>query len=260
MWADDNRHLCGIDRGPNAVTLITQLPGEAVKTTVTPHDSVGRTVLGGRDIELAACSFRNDRAIALIGSDPELLVIRISDGALLSRKIYQREDVVTFVASRDAVYLAENSRKSQGVVSGAASTVIRRVSDGQQVKALDPWVRVLAFSGDDSRVLAISKVVITNTSGAIVDGDVTVELIQWTTGVRVWTHGESFWMDTFLPQSDGGGFAIASRTDPFLCNIMTSTTCHQGEPGSVVVAIIRGDGTQTMIPGSYVLTFYQGPW
>ena len=65
--------------------------------------------------------------------------------AVLSVPIARRLRLSAIVASPDGTYLAESSSKGRGfdsadTLQGAASTIIRRVSDWQVVKSLDETI------------------------------------------------------------------------------------------------------------------------
>jgi hypothetical protein len=256
IWADDNRHICSIslDQQTFEWALNTQLAGVAPKqVAVIARDSgIGQTA-----ISLAACSFTNNLAIAVrtsIAWPSELWVIRLTDGTVLAHRTYQGHDLAKVVASRDGIYLAENSNKGNAVDSsqGSGSTIIRRISDWQQVAALDPSVQVLSFSGDDNTILAS-----TGFDTALAPSD--LGAIPWRAGLPIWTYSGAETLGSFVAQSDGSGFAIALKTPtrlvPSPCGTPAQGACQQIEDPLSNVLIVHGDGTSTAIPGRYVTTW-----
>jgi len=117
MWADDNRHMCGVsfDLQTFDWTFVTLAPGESVKTVavIARDPNVGQT-----GIRLAACSVRNDQAILVrttVAWPSEMWIVRVSDGKVLSHNTFS-ESIANVVASRDGTLIAENSTKSGGQV------------------------------------------------------------------------------------------------------------------------------------------------
>jgi hypothetical protein len=259
MWADDNRHVCSIslNQQTSTSTLYVQQVDEAPKQVAVIANN---SIVGPLRIGVAACSIRNNLAIVVGDSNTapvigdsntgpkELWVIRLSDGAVISHRTYKEHLISTVAASADGVYVAENSSKivSTVIVSrqGADYTIIRRVSDGQQVAALNASDQVLGFSSDDRLVLAMAQPDKTRPWGQLT-------VIQWQTGSVVWSHGGSEILDSFIAQFDGTGFAIALQApthgDQKDCGTTSSSPC----PGDDVV-IVHADGTETKIPGRYL--------
>jgi len=211
MWADDSKHQCliSLDQKTFVWGLSALLPGEPTRHVAVIARDPG---IGQSGISLVACSFQNDLAIALrstIAWPAELWVIRLSDGTLLAHHTYPASArLASVAASADGKYVSENSAKARGFDSphtsqGAASTVIRRVSDWQVVKNLDPAVQVFRFSGDDSLLLV-------STSQPTGQGG-TLSLLNWSTGSALWQGQTS---DVFgvaiLVQPGGRDFALAS--------------------------------------------------
>jgi len=173
-WAGDNRHLCvflnqlggpGMPRtrqiGPNSYqgintpgTLFYQSVGGPSRRVVDygafgPH--------GGPAI--LACSARTDRAVIVqtfVASQPDLEVIRLSDGQLISHGIAARSASQPdgLVASVDGTLLGEGSSASGWNPGGENSFVVRRLPDGQ-VLAHITGSGIEAFSADDSKVLVV---------------------------------------------------------------------------------------------------------
>jgi hypothetical protein len=258
MWADDSRHLCVVRfKSPSGEwRLFTKLPGEADHLVgIIPTDpNLVQTALSP-----VSCSFRNDQAILVrtslaspptpssplppwrsatiaLGLTSELWVVRISDGKILSDYTYSEAGSVEAVfASSDGVLIAENSSRSTAQPgAGAPSTVIRRVSDRSVVASLDPSVKVLAFSGDDSLVF------VANGSGSMTPGPpMFLSVIDVRSGQVTW-HGQAILM-TLMAQPDGRDFAISSN--------VSFPTQTSGPLGTFL--IIHGDGSVTRIPGSY---------
>lgn len=257
MWADDNKHQCLItlDQQTFAWGLSTQLPGDAVRPVAAIARDPG---VGQSGISLAACSFHSNLAIAVrttIAWPAELWVIRLSDGKVLSHRTYRANDrLSSVVTSPDGVYVAENSNKGSSLdpSQGAASTIIRRVSDGKQVAALDPSVQVLAFSGDDSMVLVTNGF---DTGMAPSH----LAVIRWSAGLPIWTYAGTEALGRFTAQPDGNGFAVAlmvpTRLEPSPCGSTPQTPCQTVEDPLRDVLIVHGDGTETKIPGRYVTTW-----
>ncbi len=235
MWADDNRHVClvALDQAAYTWTLVTQLPGEAKRSVAVIARDQG---IGQTGIRLASCSFGNDQAIAVrtsIAWPSELWVIRLSDGKVLAHHTFQR-NLASVLASRDGKYIAENSDRSSG--QGATSTIIRRVSDWQQVVALDPTINVMAYSSDDSLVLASTGVDL-NTAPAH------LAVIRWQNGSRIWTYGGTKADLRVIADPNGGGFALG------LGELNVDIPLYD-------VLIVHGDGTEAAIPGRYRLAWW----
>ena len=241
-WADDSRHICVVRFDSRSLEwrLITQLPGEAehVVGVIRTDPKWAETMIG-----FAACSFRNDQAIVVRTTTgaatewpSELWVFRISDGKVLSDYKYPNPGSVEIVfASSDGMLIAENSSRSKGQSAGGEpSTIIRRASDRSVVASLDPSVKVLAFSGDDSLVL------VANGSGFWSPGNpLLLSVIDVRSGHMTW-HGEAMMM-TLMAQPNGRDFAISSNV-----SFPNQTTGPLG-----TFEIIHGDGSVTKIPGSY---------
>ena len=247
LWADDNRHLCVMRFATPSGEwgLYTTLPGESdhLVGVIPPPASIGDPAPF-----LGSCSFRNDRAIVIrttfrteqLAPDPpsELWVFRISDGKLLSDYKYSNpSQVEEVIASSDGLLIAEvSSRSTASPKAGAPSTIIRRVSDRSVVATLDPSVKVLAFSGDDSRVLV--AIGMGYRTAQAHEQPVSLSVINLRSGRVTWHEQDS--MMTVSVQPDGPDFAISSPVGPSPANSPLGA-----------FEIIHGDGSVTRIPGSY---------
>lgn len=243
LWADDNRHLCVVRFATPSGEwrLVTKLPGEA--------DHLVGIIPPSPDITqpaplLVACSIRNDQAIVVrtsadgpTGWPTELWVFRISDGKVLSDYKYPNPgSVEVVIASGDGLLIAESSSRSAAQPgAGAPSTIIRRVSDRSIVATLDPSVKVFAFSGDDSRVLAAIGTGYTTMPGQ----PLSLSVIDLRSGRVTW-HEQDILM-TGMANPDGPDFAISS--------LVSGPSPTNGPLGAF--EIIHGDGSVTRIPGSY---------
>lgn len=262
MWADDNQHQCLVTLSPTFVWgLSTLLPGQAPRpVAVIAHDPG----VGESGISLAACSFRNNQAILVrttIAWPAELWVVRLSDGTVLAHHSYGLSDrLSTVVASRDGLYIAENSAKgpaldSPDTVQGAGSTTIRLVSRWSAIKLLDPSIQVLAFSANDRFALEIPA------------PSAQPEVLDWVADIRDWTIGSGETLGTFAVQPIGDGFALAFIAAPGVevtpCGTTAQTACggQVDDPLRDILIVHGGDGTSTnppsttQLPGRYVPTW-----
>lgn len=237
MWADDNQHQCEITLNSTTYVwrLATQLPGQAPRPVAVIAQDPG---IGQSGISLAACSYRNDLAIAVrttIAWPAELWVIRLSDGAILAHHSYAASgQLASVVGSADGKYVAESAANGQGVGSSksAASTVIRRVSDWQVVKKLDPSVQVTRFSGDGTLALVYQPLQ-QNSPLA------TLKILNWSTGATVW-HRDL---------SDPFGFALAAQPDGR--DFAFADITLGGPDLKATISIVHGDGSVTKLAQSY---------
>jgi hypothetical protein len=236
LWADDNQHVCSMtfDQQTLDYTLWTAVPGQPIKRVmVVAHDpSVGQT-----GVSLAACSFKNDLAIAVrttISSPTETWIVRLSDGKVIAHNTYAGA-LANVVASTDGAYTAENSSVSSGQTGpGATSTVIRHVSDGSVVATLDPTIAVLGFSGDDSMVLVTRVPWV---------GPLTHLAVFDVAGHEVWSDDGTATYGGFVAMPGGRDFALTYR----------SPTAQAPEPTTIF--IVHGDGSVTKFPGAYEPTW-----
>jgi len=214
MWADDNQHQCVLTLSSTYVwRLGTQLPGQGLRPVAVVARDKG---IGQSGISLAACSFHNEVAIVLrttIAWPAELWVINLSDGTVLSHHFYSASGLLAMVvASPDGVYVAESSAKGRGFDSsdtlrGAASTIIRRVSDWQVVRSLDSSVQVLGFSGDGSYVLISTP----STSGLM---QYHYSGLDWRRNIASWSYDGEWTLYSFTAQPGGRSIAVALGDAP----------------------------------------------
>jgi hypothetical protein len=226
VWADDNRHFCSVafDQTAFSWTLVTHLPAEAPRQV---NEIARDSGVGQSSINLAACSFRHDQAIAIrttVAWPSELWVIRLSDGKVISHHTYTARELMTVVATGDGVYIAENS---SGVAYGALRTNIRRVSDWTVVSPLEPSAQVLGFNTDGSLALIFQSTSLAPNH---------LEVIDWQARRRIWNYDGPNGYGSFVPNQKG--FAIALR----------STTQIQDYFREIV--IVRND-TEPLIVGRY---------
>src|SRR5260370_20044251 len=150
----------------------------------------------------------------------------MSEGAILQQRTYPADQVENVTASMDGSLIAENS----------GATFIRRTSDLSVVTRLDPTARVLAFSGDDSLVLA-------TTAPTIAGQPAMQEVVDLQTGSVVW-HGEG--------TSALGGFAVPPAGNAFAVALT--------QPGEAdlpaTILIVYGDGSRpAKLPGLFLPTW-----
>jgi len=238
-WADDNKHVCGItfDQQTFAWTLWTELPGEpARQVTVVARDSaVGQSFVG-----LAACSFKNDTAIAVrtLVVPSEYWSIQLSTGKLF----FHRDNLspmAGIAVSDDSYLIAENSTDSTGMVGTTATstrstTTIRLLAKGSVVSTLDGSMGVLAFSADNSRALV--------TLAPWVGGQPAhLGVVDVNAGRLVWQDEGTALFGGWVAEPGGNGFALSYPTTA------------QG-PGPATVLIVSGDGAATKL-GVYAPTW-----
>jgi hypothetical protein len=249
IWADDNRRMCGVsfDLQTFEWTFVTVAPGEAVKSLgVIARETDGG---GQTGIRIGACSVRNDQAILVrttVSWPAEIWVVRVSDGKVLSHTTYSNSSspLSNLVASRDVVYIAENSTKSTSQIGdGAPSTIIRRVSDKSVVARLDPSMAVLAFGGNDQSVLV-------TTSPWVGQQPIHLAIVDLRSGNVLWRYDGPETLGTYLAEEGGNldqavgpGFAIGLK-------VITGTEDPQSD-----VVIVRGNGTEARLSGRYNLVW-----
>lgn len=235
MWADDSTHICGIalDQQKFTWTLVTFGPNQPLRNValVAQDSSLGQTGL-----DVAACSFKNDRAIVVrttIASPSEAWLIRLSDGRVLGHSAFHpnANGAASIVASPDATLEAENAGPS------TPSTYIWRnpISSGLKIAAtLDKSVTVLAISADDSAALV--------TTAPDVQGQPShLAVVDIATGRLVWSYDGPDEYAGSGTEPSGAGFAIRLKTPT---NIGTAVT-------PIHVVIVRGDGTSVAIRGEF---------
>jgi hypothetical protein len=235
IWADDLKHMCGLSFDTHALTytLTTVGPGEAAKSSfVTPRTQTDQEVF-----QLASCSFHNDRAVIVHGSGPtEAWVVKISDGTVLSHNTYAAGSLSNVVGSADGALIAENSGVSVGQIAQAApKTTIRKVSDGSVVATLDPSIAVVAFSSDNSLVLATTTPWVGGTP-------VHLAVIELQTGRTIWIYSGPEQFGSAVAQPGGNGFALLIRPPA-------------GTGPEADVVIVHGDGTTAQLPRRFEPTW-----
>ncbi len=237
MWADDSLHTCAVsfDQQKYTWTLITGGPGQTSygrPVTVIATDSA----IGQTGVSLAACSFKNDRAIAVrtsVSWPSEVWVIRLSDGQVLSHRGYADAALGNIVASPDAALIAENSRYS---VDGTTPdiTVIRSAADGHVVATLDPSVGVIGFSSDDKLALVTTSPLLPRRLLGLAAIDIALNKV-------VWRYEGTSALAGFLTQPLGAGFAV-----------MLQSPSEQGPHPHVSVVMVFADGRSLGVPGEFV--------
>jgi hypothetical protein len=132
-WADDSVHVCVLSDSGNGTELVTRLPGKGDRAVLTRLSGV---------YVVAGCSVRND-VIVLAGSSG-IEVLRLSSGRVLATM----PAAGPVLASTDASYIAVSTE-------GAGPVPVYKTSDlFGPVAQLDVGLQPLAFSGDDSLILA----------------------------------------------------------------------------------------------------------
>lgn len=235
IWADDNKHMCGLifDTHAFTYTLTTVAPGEAAKSSfVTPRTQTDQEVF-----RLQSCSFRSDRAVIVHGFPPtEVWVVKVSDGQVVSHHTYtDPRPLSNVIASADATLMAEDWSFSPGQPGTAPKTTIRKVSDRSLVATFDPSIGVLAFSSDNSLVLV-------TTSGP--DGGTPDHLavIELQSGRTLWSYAGPEQIGSAVAEPGGNGFALLFRP-------------ATGTGPEADVVIVHGDGTSTQLPRRYEPTW-----
>ena len=232
--------MCGMvfDEQTLGYTLVTVAPGEAVKQVAAIPGTQSADQSGFR---INSCSARNDQAILVRTNTmwpSELWIVRLSDGKVLSRTTYANPELLSnVVASADSAFIAENSSKSVGQLMGqtAPSTIIRRLSDRTVVATLDPSVGVLAFSSDDSLVLAATT--------PWVGGQPTqLAVIDLQSGRTLWTYNGPHMFSSAVAQPGGRDFALVLRKP----NV---------DAPLIRLIIVHADGTTSDFPRNYVPTW-----
>jgi hypothetical protein len=181
-WADDSIHVCVLANFGGGAALITRTPG-------LPDRAVRATLIA-TDYAVIACSLRSDSLI--LGSGNGVRTVDLSSGSMFGGM----GDSAGWAASVDAAYFA-------AYWGGLDIVGIWKVSDfrnpqvGAPLARLDPNLQPIAFSGDDSLLVAGS-------GGSLV-------AIEWRTGRTAWTYSlNGKGIDLFQPRPGGGDFVISS--------------------------------------------------
>ena len=139
----------------------------------------------------------------------DVWVIKLSTGALLYHRGYSNQQTASISASHDGQYLAEQSMAvdAQGALRQGV-TVIRRVSDGQEVARLENQT-VVTLSWDGSRVLTMPAWGSSGTNEA--------RLVDWKTGSILWhlpapTNTNGGEGASALPRPNGTDLVVAIGT------------------------------------------------
>lgn len=235
MWADDSRHICGmtLDQQKFTWTLVTFGPNQPMSNVAVVAQDSG---LGQTGLDVAACSFKNDRAMVVrttVASPSEAWLIRLSDGRALGHTVFHpnANGVASIVASPDATLEAENAGPS------TPSTNIWRnpISPALQLAAtLDRSVSVLAISADDSAALV--------TTAPDVQGKPShLAVVDVATGRLVWRYDGPDEYAGAATESSGAGFAIRLKAPTDVATMANP----------IHVVIVRGGGTSVAIPGEF---------
>lgn len=174
-WADDSTHVCVYTSEGD---LLTRDPGQPDRVA---HGRVAD------QFSVAACSMGADEAV--LASSDRIEVVRLSTGASLREAGLASSGSV--VASLDGRFF---------VATGAAGqNDIFRTSDlSTPVAHLDPTLTPLAFSGDDSLLLAGQA-----------SGSGPLEALAWRSGAVVWRYGAGAAnVELVLPRPSAADFAI----------------------------------------------------
>lgn len=234
MWADDSLHICGIalDQQKFTWTLVTFGPNQpAHNVRLIAQDSS----LGETGIDVAACSFKNNRAIAVrtvVNYPSEIWSIRLSDGAVMAHTVFQSgSQLAGITGSPDATLVAHNAGQ------GAPETDVWRFPAGSggtaAVAKLDRSLYVLAFSADNSVVLVATAPMIAGQPSHI-------GVIDLRTGRTTWSYDGPQEYAGEITEPTGAAFAI---------RLKTPTSSYGTVPISVV--IVDGSGSAVAIPGSF---------
>jgi hypothetical protein len=233
LWADDSRHLCQLVRSaagsPAAILIGEVVPGRGVTTSTVSISGLPRST------NLAACSFRNDRALLVAGAPARpgtpvtVYVFQLSTGAVIFQRDLPGGMEVLSAWSDDGRYAAASNTS----ISGIGTSSVRIASDvvdldtGTVVAHVDGGVA--GFSGDD-QLVAVSDEQAVQTSASLID---------WRTGRTVWSQQAS-WILPGQVSTLPGGAAVA-------LGVATSAAA----PPDVV--LLHDDGASTVIARGAVL-------
>jgi hypothetical protein len=228
LWADDSKGLCVLAFINREWLVGLKTPGSVPSLHRVAIDS-SVVASGIIAMSVAACSPRHDRAVLVRnywGIEPQVWVVRISDGAVLRQWALPRYEISDISASPDASLIAENSSKANGYVgTAAANSIVRRAGDGSVVARLDPSLGVVAFSSDDSVALV--------TTSRWVSGSPThLGLARLANGAMLWRYDGSEEYSSRNVQPGGSEIAVLLQTP----GVGPSA-------GPTDVVIVRGDGS-----------------
>lgn len=238
MWADDNRHYCTLDGFNGQWTLGLRTPGSVTATAHAVAIDSPNLRSGIIAIGFGSCSTVHDRAVLVYSyfpRPPEVWVVRISDGKVLSDHTYDTtySDVT---ASSDGALVAVNSAKSTGYLAGptAPSTRVIRASNGSLVASLDPSFGVLGFSADDSLALVATS---PYASGVATH----LAAVDLTTGKVIWRYDGDEYLSGFFIEPIGAAFAV-----------MLQPVSDSDPHPTVSLTIVYRDGRSSGPPGTFL--------
>ncbi len=193
-WAGDNRHLCAFlneRRGPGAPqerkVSANQYKGRSPVAALFLESATGdvRRVMGFGSFgqhggpQVLACNTAADRAViteTFVGVQSSPRLIRLSDGQVTYQQTSQESGRAQgFVASDDGSLLAEGSTSSLY----GDSFIVRALPSGDVVAQVSGG-GVVAFSGDNTRVLTVKYLNGSNEFGEY-------RVIELATGRVVWS-------------------------------------------------------------------------
>ena len=219
-WAGDDEHICGFRNekgGPGAprVRSISSTESQGLDTPAWLFEqAVGgpskRLMQYGAFAshggpEVLSCDAPADRVVVgqtFVAHQSGIELLRLSDG----RVLYQlapphsaQPDGV--VVAADGALLAEGSTASLSTGTGNSFTVLR-IPQGTTVAHVSGG-GVVAFSGDDTRVLTVEYLNGGNQSGRYQVVDLATSRVTWTATLSPGTH---------VTRLGSGDFLVASRT------------------------------------------------
>ncbi|HKV86394.1 MAG TPA: hypothetical protein VJT78_00190 [Candidatus Dormibacteraeota bacterium] len=214
-WSDDLRHIC-LNGGTG---IVVRRPGEPDRLVTI---QAGPDLTG--DVALEACGMRAGLAVltsrtgVFEAGPPTITVaaISLSTGAVLNSRKWATADAIS---SLDAAYVAVTAQ------DGVEPTTIYRTADlNHEFGRLDPGLKPLAFSGDDTEMLVTVK---SDTGQAI-------EAFDWRTKRVAWRYDQ---------RGMRFGATIARpNSHEFAVQIVDLNGATQG------VVISRTDGSTTRLP------------
>lgn len=188
IWADDNRHMCGITEDTNGSwwDLATILPGARAQMVaqIIPFDANPVAPPGG-GVSVIACSFVSGNAVLArdAHSGPtEFWVVQMSTGKLLVHRLLPPKGPIgTLVASPDGKLLVENSSQSVGFPGGTnpPHTFVVRADSGWVESAIDPAWSVLAFGPDNLTMLVTTSTWLSGFPTRLAVVDLSGQQILW---------------------------------------------------------------------------------